>query len=427
MMMTSRLSIAALALLTAPVFAQTSPASTESTPTPTLTPAPTPAQTPPPTPAPGSLGRLGGFALPSGNGQDRNATPPVDPRAGPDLAPVLRAPVPRPPAATETPGPSPRVTEPPRPAADRAVSRATPAPTAGAEPDTTPATARPTPQTPTLQAPADDAPAAGSTTADVPAPITPQQQSAPAATGDLAKAERGSGWLWWLVLAIIVAAIVAVIVIRRRKALLALPSPAATRVGATRPSPPIPAAPLPPPRAPVAPPATVGAQNRPVLQVDLRPTRAGLNLLSAVVEGEVIVRNDGDAPLEGLTLATALLSAHRDGDRDLAAFLSQPIGRPVTPPFTLAAGEERRVRLIAPLARGGIQPMEAGGRPIFVPIVATTCRFVCKGDEFHAARAFAIGVERTDSAKLAPIWLDTQPRMFDTVAARPHPLPPGLF
>ena len=116
----------------------------------------------------------------------------------------------------------------------------------------------------------------------------------------------------------------------------------------------------------------------------------------------------------------------READADLAAFFAQPIGRPAVPAFTLAPGEARTIRIAAPRARAAIVAMEAGGRPIFVPIVAVACRFTRLGDEFRAARAFAVGVARVDTPKLLPIWLDVPPRMYDGVAARPHPLPPGV-
>ena len=243
---------------------------------------------------------------------------------------------------------------------------------------------------------------------------------------------------WWMILLALAGVGGAAFYLGRRgrgdrrlpapEAVVAEPVPTASLPDAPTTSPqsvPVPPdAPLPPPVAPVAPAAE---QHRPAIDIDLRPARAGLNLLSALVEGELVVRNGGDTPIEGIALAQSLHSAHHEADADLVAFINQPITRPLAAPFTLAPGEERRLRLIAPLARGAIRAMEAGGRPIFVPIVAVTARFFNRGDEFRAARAFAIGVERVDSPKLAPIWLDTPPRMIDTVAARPHPLPAGVF
>ncbi|MDQ2893436.1 MAG: hypothetical protein M3R64_10180, partial [Pseudomonadota bacterium] len=220
---------------------------------------------------------------------------------------------------------------------------------------------------------------ATATNSATPDPATPD----PAAP-DPAAAERGSAWLWWLTMGGVLAALaLSALMIRRRRVPLRLPAPAIPGLD-TEPPPPAqphpekadstaretPAESLPPPVAPIAP------ADRPALQLDLRPVRAGLNLLSALVEGELTITNAGRVPLEAIAIATTLVSAHRDSDADLAAFAAQPIGRPVVPVFTLTPGEARTIRIVAPLARAAIQPMHAGGRAIFVPIVGIACRFV---------------------------------------------------
>lgn len=237
----------------------------------------------------------------------------------------------------------------------------------------------------------------------------------------MAESEAGAGWLWWLAgLALLAIAVVAIVLLRRRA------DPAPKRIEAPRQ--PEPVVPQPAARAteiPVAAPAET-ARDAPVIDLSLAPTRAGLNLLSAVVEGDLTVTNTGDVPVERLRIAATLVSAHGGQDADLAAAIAQPVGRPLAPPFDLAPGESRRVRLVAALARDGIRAMSAGDRPIFVPIVALSSTFASGGTDYRAARAFAVGIERVDSAKLAPIWLDVPPRMYDGVAARAHALPAGL-
>ena len=156
------------------------------------------------------------------------------------------------------------------------------------------------------------------------------------------------------------------------------------------------------------------------LTCDLRPLRAGLNLLSATVECEMVVTNTGTAPAEGIRAGIALLTAHADQDVDLAAFNAAPVVRPATPPFTLAPGETRTIRAVTAIARDAIRTMTAANRPMFVPVVATNILYATAGDDAQTARAWVVGIERVDSAKLAPFWLDAPPRMYTTVAARPH-------
>jgi hypothetical protein len=172
------------------------------------------------------------------------------------------------------------------------------------------------------------------------------------------------------------------------------------------------------PRAKAPPPPPPAPRAR--VTCDLRPLRAGLNLLSATVECELVVTNTGNAPAEAIRTGVALLTAHAAQDTDLAQFNAAPIGRPATPPFALAPGETRTIRTVVAIAREAIQTMTAANRPMFVPVVATNILYVTAGDEAQTARAWVIGIERVDSAKLAPFWLDAPPRMYTTVAARPH-------
>ncbi len=172
------------------------------------------------------------------------------------------------------------------------------------------------------------------------------------------------------------------------------------------------------PRAKTPPPPPAAPRAR--VTCDLRPLRAGLNLLSATVECELVVTNTGTAPAEAIRTGIALLTAHAGQDADLARFNAAPIARPATPPFALAPGESRTIRTVVAIARDAIQTMTAANRPMFVPVVATNILYATAGDDAQTARAWVVGIERVDSAKLAPFWLDAPARMFTTVAARPH-------
>ncbi len=172
------------------------------------------------------------------------------------------------------------------------------------------------------------------------------------------------------------------------------------------------------PRAKAPPP--VAALPRARLTCELRPLRAGLNLLSATAECDLVVTNTGTAPAEAIRTGVALLTAHAGQDSDLAQFNAAPIARPVAPPFALAPGETRTIRTIVAVAREAIQTMTAANRPMFVPVVAANIIYRTAGDEAQIARAWVVGIERTDSAKLAPFWLEGPAKMFTSVAARPH-------
>ncbi|KTW10399.1 hypothetical protein NS258_12945 [Sphingomonas sanguinis] len=173
-------------------------------------------------------------------------------------------------------------------------------------------------------------------------------------------------------------------------------------------------APVPPaPRQPAVPPLPPEPS---FLAVEARPVRVGLNMLSATIEAEVTVHNSGATPIGRVAVDLRLLSAHAGLDAQLVELARQPQGRPIVPPFALGPGESRTVRGVTALPREAIHVIDAAGRPMFVPILSAAAH-----TDWGVARcAYAVGLERVDSAKLSPIWLDQPGRMYDQVAARPH-------
>lgn len=337
----------------------------------------------------------------------------------------------------------------PRPSSEDASSGSTSSADTTAEPraapNTTPApttTRAPTP------APTASAPTAPPASSDVAPSSTPT--SAPAQESTLAAPETGRAMPLWLSLAVIVVVLAGLWFLRRRKpasrfdrvepevAAEPIPGPVAKPVAAEPVLPEPIAAPIastiktavvPAVAAPTAPkflepraksPPVAKAAPRARIACELRPLRAGLNLLSATVECELVVTNTGDAPAEAIRAGVSLLTAHAGQDTDLAAFNAAPVVRPVAAPFALAPGETRTLRTVVAVAREAIRTMTAANRPMFVPVVAANLRYVTTGDDAQTARAWSIGIERVDSPKLAPFWLDAPARMYSSVAARPH-------
>ena len=357
------------------------------------------------------------------------------------------------------------------PARERAATRTTPEPTtrpraSNDESTRPPTSAEPAPvATPTPEPALQSSPPQTSTAEVAPQSSAPQPTAsvpattpAPAPESTLSTPEKGSAMPLWLSLTAIVVVLGALWALRRK--------PRSHRYESVEPEayveptpPPVAAKPVAPPVAPkpvvsepaetpaavtpatasaVAPvaavpmaapkflepkgkvPPTPPVAARARLTCELRPLRAGLNLLSATVECELVVTNTGTASAEAIRTGVALLTAHAEQDQDLAQFNAAPVVRPVAPPFALAPGETRTIRTVTAIAREAIRTMTAANRPMFVPVVATNILYVTAGDEAQTARAWVVGIERVDSAKLAPFWLDAPARMYTTVAARPH-------
>ena len=369
-----------------------------------------------------------------------------------------------------------------RPTTERSVTRAEPKPrtriadepATGSSPDSAPAPIATETPAPTVNpAPIAASPTAAPQTETTPQPeATPTPTPTPAPEAAVTAPETGRSMPFWLWLAVIVVVIAALWALRRRKpgapdhehtplvvadpvvedpavvepvaypvapapvapAAVApgpasVPTASAPAVSAPIDTPPTPAVEAPivagpaapkflEPRGKAPPPPVVAPRAR--LTCDIRPLRAGLNFLSATVECELVVANTGDAHAEAIRAGVALLAAHAGHDADLAAFNAAWVARPAATPFALAPGETRTIRTVVAIARDAIQPMTAANRPMFVPVVATNILYTTNGDDAQAARAWVVGIERVDSAKLAPFWLDAPARMFTTVAARPH-------
>lgn len=178
-------------------------------------------------------------------------------------------------------------------------------------------------------------------------------------------------------------------------------------------------------RSTVAAPPPAAVDLRAWIELELRPRRAGLNLLTATADVELLVRNRGGAEATNVRIDARLTSARSNQDAELGQVFAETQGRLAAPAFTLAPGGERVVRALVTLPRDAINVLTAAGRPMFVPVVTLNARYTPGGEgagEGQTAQAFALGIERADSAKLAPFWLDTPSRMVESVAARPHAL-----
>ena len=170
-------------------------------------------------------------------------------------------------------------------------------------------------------------------------------------------------------------------------------------------------APAPAPAPPVA---------RAWIEFECHPRRGGLNIISATVESNIVVRNVGDVAAEAVVIEVTLLPARAGQDDDLVTLFARPLARSTVPAFALAPGGERRVRVVSALPLAGLEPLRVGGREMLVPVVAINSFY--RWGEVGAgqtASAFVVGVARDGHAKLAPFWLDT-PRMHEALAARPH-------
>lgn len=382
---------------------------------------------------PTSTPDLGNFSLPPSQPTPTPTSAPVGPAdeapATNAAAPIIRPPAPRP---TPTVTPTPRATATPQPAES---PRAAPSPVATPTPVPAPVLdEQPTLiETPTVGA--DAAPVAGSDAGEAPdSTVEPTPEESVDVDGEAPAAEsEPTSWFWPVAIGLGLLAAAGLYLWRRRARVRGrLPADrAAPAVEPARPVEPVrPVAPAGAAAAPtgkprfldrarddVAPAAPVPPLPAARLDLDL-PTvsRAGLNMVTATADVTVTVRNASDVPARGVAVEIRLTSAQPGQDAVLAAMFAEPVGRPAVPPFDLMPGESRRVRAVAAMPRDAITVLQAGDRPMFVPVVAI--RAVHSGGQTTSVHA--LGIERAGQAKLGPFWLDQPSRMFDTIGVRPH-------
>ena len=166
---------------------------------------------------------------------------------------------------------------------------------------------------------------------------------------------------------------------------------------------------------------------RPWLEFDFQPRRAGTNLMSAAIDFELIVRNIGRVPACDVRVQVSLLNASAQQDARLRTIFETPIEKPAIAPFALDPAAEAAFSAMAMLPLQTIEPIMLSDRPMFAPLVAINAVYDWgEGAIGQAAVAMLLGIDKSseggeaEAGKMAPIWLDRGPRMFTGIAQRPY-------
>lgn len=149
------------------------------------------------------------------------------------------------------------------------------------------------------------------------------------------------------------------------------------------------------------------------------PMTCQLDDQQAAFEFEIEVFNSGAAPARDIYIAATLLNAGPGQDQDIAAFLSRPIaeGEPLPP---IAPLQRVTFRTSLVVQRASLQLFEAGGRQVFVPVLAFNALYRWSGGAGQTAGSSLVGRD-TGGEKLAPLRADVGPRAFGGLGARALP------
>ena len=395
-------------------------------------------------PAPKPLSGLDDFSLPSSRPTPR-PSPTAEPTTNPRTTPR--------PVATATPKPAsaaPRTVAPPRLVpivrATPAPAVRTPTPALTPRPKPTPApvasptpTPRPIPTVEPVAPIASPTPEPLPTLAPLPEPTLPPEPTPPPSLRPAERPFTIESWMWLAMGGALAALAFAgsafwwrkrnlrdepetrddrrheIFMFEQADAPTDLPAaPTPAQPPTAPPVPVLPSVPVPTPSPAAVAPAS---DARATLDLECIAKRAGTNLSSAAIEYSLVVTNRGTAAATGIRLDVRFLSAGAQQDALLAALFSTPIANPITAPFDLPVAGAVELGGMALHPKETLEVMEAGGKQLFVPVLAVNLRYDWDGGSGQTARSYVIGIDRGGDSKLQPFRVDSAARMYQNVSA----------
>lgn len=144
--------------------------------------------------------------------------------------------------------------------------------------------------------------------------------------------------------------------------------------------------------------------------------RAVLTEEEAIIHFELAITNSGSAPARNIVVEAVALNAGDGQDQEIATFFGRPDtdgGIEVVPPLGHVT-----LRNMVRMPRSGIREYSAGGRTLFVPIVAFNAGYRWSGGTGRSSTAFLVGRGGEGAEKMAPLRLDLGPREFRPLTQR---------
>jgi hypothetical protein len=192
---------------------------------------------------------------------------------------------------------------------------------------------------------------------------------------------------------------------------------------AAPPPPPAPARPVaaPPPEQPISsriPGMIVSTKLRPRLDIQFIPERLILDQERTTIRFATMLLNSGNAPALDVLVEAVMFNASATQDEEISAFFAHPQGRgdriAELPPL-----QNMTFRSEVTLPTSSLRLFEIEGRKLFVPLVGFNALYRWSGKDAQTSESFIVGID-TQSEKMGPFRIDSGPRQFRNVAARPH-------
>jgi hypothetical protein len=167
-------------------------------------------------------------------------------------------------------------------------------------------------------------------------------------------------------------------------------------------------------------PGLVSTKLRPWLDIAFQPIRCIVEDQRVIFEFQLELQNSGSGPARDVLIEACMINASPTQEQEIENFFEHPAGQgeriATIPPLK---SMELRPRVVVP--REQLRVLDAGGRKVFVPLLAFNALYRWGNGEGQTSGAYLLGRENKGE-KLAPFRLDLGARLFRGVEARPLPL-----
>jgi hypothetical protein len=176
-----------------------------------------------------------------------------------------------------------------------------------------------------------------------------------------------------------------------------------------------------PPKPPVSstlPGMIVSTALRPRLDIQFMPERLIIDNERATIQFAASVFNSGNAPARDVLVEAAMFNAGATQDEEIGAFFAHPVGRGERIAELLPL-KSINLRSEVVLPTRSLRVFDVEGRKLFVPLIGFNALYGWSGKEAQTSESFIVGVD-TKGDRMGPFRVDTGPRQFRNIAARPH-------
>ena len=177
--------------------------------------------------------------------------------------------------------------------------------------------------------------------------------------------------------------------------------------------------PKPAPAPEPAPSGIVSTRLRPWIDLTFEPRRCVVEDERVTFEFDLSMLNSGSAPARDVLIEASTFNAGPTQDQEIEAFFSNPVGEgeriATIPPL-----KSFNLRTQVSVERSQVRVLEAGGRHVFVPLMAFNAVYRWGGGEGQTSEAFLLGRD-TQGERMAPFRLDLGARVFRGVGKRALP------